>query len=119
MDKDLLIEELKNARENAYGWSLYFFKIDRRNSNPFTAYKVRFKNCRYLPEYAKILIDMVIKYQMKKINEIKEYTGKTQRFLVIELKQAVNWLKNNGIILLKILRRLLMKKLKENIMDMC
>ena len=46
MDKDLLIEELKNARENAYGWSLYFFKIDRRNSNPFTAYKVRFKNCR-------------------------------------------------------------------------
>ena len=79
MDKDLLIEELKNARENACGWSLYFFKIDRRNSNPFTAYKVRFKNCRYLPEYAKILIDMVIKYQMKKINEIKEYTGENTK----------------------------------------
>ena len=79
MDKDLLIEELKNARENAYGWSLYFFKIDRRNSNPFTAYKIRFKNCRYLPEYAKILIDMVIKYQMKKINEIKEYTGENTK----------------------------------------
>lgn len=64
MDKDLLIEIMNNARENIYSWSLYFFKIDRRNNNPFTAYKIRFKNNEYLPEYARILIDMVVKYQL-------------------------------------------------------
>jgi hypothetical protein len=58
---------------------LYFFKIDRRNNNPYTAYKVRFKNNHYLPDYAKKLIDMVIKYQLGKINEIKEYTGENTK----------------------------------------
>ena len=79
MNKDLLIEVLENARENKYDWSLYFFKIDRRNNNPFTAYKIRFKNSQYLPEYAKRLIDMVIKYQVKKIKEIKDYTGENTK----------------------------------------
>ena len=67
MDRDLLIETLKNIRKNVYSWSLYFFKIDRRNNNPFTIYKIRFKNDQYLPEYAKTLIDMIVKYQMEKI----------------------------------------------------
>ena len=75
MDKNLLIKTLKNVRENIYSWSLYFFRIDRRNNNPFTAYKIRFKNDKYLPEYAVLLIDMVIKYQLEKITDIKDYTG--------------------------------------------
>ena len=100
MDKDLLIEIMNNARENIYSWSLYFFKIDRRNNNPFTAYKIRFKNNEYLPEYARILIDMVVKYQLDKITEIKQV--KTQRFLAIGLKRIMYLLKSNGIILLKI-----------------
>ena len=79
MDKDLLIEIMNNARENIYSWSLYFFKIDRRNNNPFTAYKIRFKNNEYLPEYARILIDMVVKYQLDKITEIKDYTGENTK----------------------------------------
>lgn len=28
MDKDLLIETLKGAKENVHTWSLYFFKIE-------------------------------------------------------------------------------------------
>ena len=79
MDKDLLIEILKNARENIYNWSLYFFKIDRRDNNPFTAYKIRFKNNQYLPEYARTLLDMVVKYQLEKIAEIKDYTGENTK----------------------------------------
>lgn len=102
MDKDLLIEIMNNARENVYSWSLYFFKIDRRNNNPFTAYKIRFKNNEYLPEYARILIDMVVKYQLDKITEIKDYTGENTRFLAIGLKRIMYLLKSNGIILLKI-----------------
>lgn len=79
MNKDLLIETLKGAKENVHTWSLYFFKIDRRNNNPFTAYKIRFKNNQYLPEYARTLIDMVVKYQMGKIKEIKDYTGENTK----------------------------------------
>lgn len=75
MDKESLMETLKRVGTSSYSWALYFFKIDRRNNNPYTAYKVRFKSNRYLPDYAKSLIDMITKYQLEKINEIKEYTG--------------------------------------------
>lgn len=40
----MLVESLRNIETGLYGWVLYFFKIDRRNSNPYIAYKVRFKN---------------------------------------------------------------------------
>ena len=79
MDKNLLIKTLKNVRDNIYSWNLYFFRIDRRNNNPFTAYKIRFKNDKYLPEYAVLLIDMVIKYQLEKITDIKDYTGENTK----------------------------------------
>jgi hypothetical protein len=79
MDKKLLIDTLEHMATSSYSWALYFFKIDRRNNNPYTAYKVRFKNNHYLPDYAKKLIDMVIKYQLGKINEIKEYTGENTK----------------------------------------
>lgn len=75
MDKESLMETLERIGTSSYSWALYFFKIDRRNNNPYTSYKVRFKNNHYLPNYAKSLIDMIIKYQLGKINEIKEYTG--------------------------------------------
>lgn len=75
MDKESLMETLERIGTSSYSWALYFFKIDRRNNNPYTSYKVRFKNNHYLPDYAKLLIDMIIKYQLGKINEIKEYTG--------------------------------------------
>lgn len=75
MDKESLMETLERIGTSSYSWALYFFKIDRRNNNPYTSYKVRFKNNHYLPDYAKSLIDMTIKYQLGKINEIKEYTG--------------------------------------------
>lgn len=64
MDKKSLVEILECARNDSYSWALYFFKIDRRNNNPYTAYKIRFKNGNYLPQYAKALIDMIIKCQL-------------------------------------------------------
>lgn len=79
MDKELLVETLKDIESYSYSWALYFFKIDRRDNNPYTAYKVRFKNSRYLPEYAKTLADMIVKYQLGKIDEIKEYTGENTK----------------------------------------
>lgn len=79
MDKELLVEMLEGIERSSYSWALYFFKIDRRNNNPYTAYKVRFKNDRYLPEYAQSLVNMIVKYQLSKIAEIKDYTGENTK----------------------------------------
>lgn len=79
MDKKSLVEILECARNDSYSWALYFFKIDRRNNNPYTAYKIRFKNGNYLPQYAKALIDMIIKCQLGKISEVKDYTGENTK----------------------------------------
>lgn len=74
MDKEFLIRVLSGV-DSSYSWALYFFKVDRRNNNPYTAYKIRFKNGKYLPAYAEQLTEMIIKYQIGKIQEVKEYTG--------------------------------------------
>lgn len=79
MDKNALINTLKDIRTSSYTWSLYFFRIDRRNSNPYTAYKVRFKNNHYLPDYANTLMQMILEYQLEKIDEIREYTGENTK----------------------------------------
>lgn len=79
MDKELLVKILEQTGTSSYSWALYFFKIDRRNNNPYTMYKVRFKNDNYLSHYVKSLIGMVAKYQLGKINEIKEYTGENTK----------------------------------------
>lgn len=79
MDKKMLVEILRNIRTSSYSWALYFFNIDRRDSNPYTTYKVRFKSNYYLTDYANTLVEMIIKYQLEKINEIKEYTGENTK----------------------------------------
>lgn len=79
MDKELLVEMLEDIERSSYSWALYFFKIDRRNNNPYTAYKVRFKNDRYLPEYAQSLVNMIVKHQLGKRTEIKDYTGENTK----------------------------------------
>ena len=56
-----------------------YIVVDRRNNNPYTTYKVRFKNVNYLSHYVKALIGMVTKYQLGKIHEIKEYTGENTK----------------------------------------
>lgn len=79
MDKKLLVETLEKIDTSSYSWALYFFKIDRRNNNPYTAYKVRFKNDQYLATYAKTLAGMVASRQLDKVSEIKDYTGENTK----------------------------------------
>lgn len=79
MDKKLLVETLEKIDTSSYSWALYFFKIDRRNNNPYTAYKVRFKNDQYLAAYAKALAGMVASRQLDKVSEIKDYTGENTK----------------------------------------
>ena len=76
MDKETLIEELNDVLiDNKYTWCLYFFKIDRRNNNPFKAYKVRFKNDSYIRDYAISLTETIVNFKFKKIDSIADYTG--------------------------------------------
>lgn len=79
MDKELLIDTLELIGASPYSWALYFFKINRKNNNPYIVYKVRFKNDSYILEYAKSLVNMVVKYQLGKITEIKDYTGENTK----------------------------------------
>lgn len=79
MNKEKLIEILEQIKNGTYSWALYFFKIDRRNNNPYTAYKIRFKNDGYLLQYAYSLIDMIIKFQIGKISEVRKYTGENTK----------------------------------------
>ena len=88
MDKELLVEMLEGIERSSYSWALYFFKIDRRNNNPYTAYKVRFKNNRYLPKYAQSLVNMIVKYQLGKISEIKDYTGENTKVSCDKIKTS-------------------------------
>lgn len=118
MDKELFIEMLEDIGRSSYSWALYFFKIDRRNNNPYTAYKVRFKNDRYLPEYAQSLVNMIAKYQLGKITDIKDYTGENTKVSCDKIETSNELVKEQWIILLGILQMLQMKRWKENIMDM-
>lgn len=79
MDKELLVETLEIIGASPYSWALYFLKINRKNNNPYTVYKVRFKNDSYILEYAKSLVNMIVKYQLGKITEIKDYTGENTK----------------------------------------
>ena len=79
MDKKLLVETLEKIDASSYSWALYFFKIDRRNNNPYTAYKVRFKNDHYLAAYAKALAGTVANRQLNKVSEISDYTGENTK----------------------------------------
>ena len=82
MDKEMLVEILKQGNTSVYSWALYFFKIDRRKQNPYTAYKIRFKNDTYLQLYIDKLIEMVIENQLGKVSEIKKiYRGECKNFL--------------------------------------
>lgn len=68
--------------------------------NPYTVYKVRFKNAGYLPQYAVSLAHMINKFQVEKIDEVHEYTGENTKVSCDKL--AVN---NELLILFYIMKR--------------
>ncbi len=76
MSKSLLIDVCDSNNADNYIWSMLFFRIDRRSdTQPYTFYKVRFKNDGYLLTYAKSLMDSVKKYQISPIETVQEYDG--------------------------------------------
>lgn len=79
MDKKILVEMLDDVEKHSYSWMLYFFRIDRRSNNPYTVYKIRFKNDSYLPTYARVLMQMMKKNQLGRVSEIKDYTGENTK----------------------------------------
>ena len=79
MSKSFLRRTFEGIQANTYSWNLYFFKIDRRNENPYYVYKHTFKNTDYLPNYLMALRDTVIKYQIDSLESVQDYDGQNSK----------------------------------------
>ena len=79
MDKEQLQSCIEKADTRTHTWNLYFFKIDRRSSNPYTVHKVRFRNRDYLSSYVQALVKTIGGYQMKRVDEVRDYTGENSK----------------------------------------
>lgn len=75
MRKSILRKAVASA-QSGYTWSMYFFKIDRRNKKqPFTATKIRFKNNSYLDDYTAELLWAVAAHQIEPLTDVQQYDG--------------------------------------------
>jgi len=75
MSLELLKSAISTASKSNYGWSLYFFKIDRRKENPYLVYKIKFKKDSYLSDYSSKLCEMINKFQIEKLEDVQKYDG--------------------------------------------
>lgn len=80
MSKQILQDMFDILESNKYVWSLYFFKIDRRGrQQPYSTYKVRFKNDEYLPTYANSLLNATKRFQVEPISCVQDYDGENTK----------------------------------------
>lgn len=80
MSKQILQDMFNILESNKYVWSLYFFKIDRRGrQQPYSTYKVRFKNDEYLPTYANSLLNATKRFQVEPISCVQDYDGENTK----------------------------------------
>lgn len=79
MSKAFLRRTFECIQADPYSWNLYFFKIDRRNENPYYVYKHTFKNADYLPNYLITLRDTVVKYQIDPLESVQDYDGQNSK----------------------------------------
>lgn len=79
MSKTVLKTICNCGKDGQYSWSLFFFKIDRRNKQPYKMFKVRFKNVNYLTTYAANLIETVGRFQIESISNVQDYDGENSK----------------------------------------
>ena len=80
MSKQILQNLFASLETNEYVWSLYFFKIDRRGrQQPYSTYKVRFKNDNYLPTYANSLLNATKRFQVEPLSCVQDYDGENTK----------------------------------------
>ena len=79
MSKAVLKTICECGKDSQYSWSLFFFKTDKRNKQPYKVFKVRFKNANYLNTYAANLIETVGKFQIESISDVQDYDGENSK----------------------------------------
>lgn len=79
MSKAVLKTICECGKDSQYSWSLFFFKTDKRNKQPYKVFKVRFKNANYLNTYAANLIETVGKFQIGPISDVQDYDGENSK----------------------------------------
>jgi len=79
MSKTILNNICELAKDHNYTWSLFFFKIDKRAKQPYKAYKVRFKNPKYLTQYAANLINTTEHFLIAPLSHVQVYDGENTK----------------------------------------
>ena len=79
MSKAVLKTICECGKDGQYFWSLFFFRTDKRNKQPYKVFKVRFKNANYLTTYATNLIQTVDKFQVEPISDVQCYDGENSK----------------------------------------
>lgn len=80
MSKQVLQDMFTTIESNQYVWTLYFFKIDHRGKRqPYSMYKVRFRDDKYLPEYAGSLLNATRRFQVDPLSKVQNYDGENTK----------------------------------------
>lgn len=95
MSKQNILDTLVAIKDDNYSWNMYFFKVDKRNKNPYAVHKVRFQNRDYLATYAAKLAYMIENYQMSKIEKVQDYTGENSKVSCDKISLENELIKNN------------------------
>ena len=95
MSKELLRTTISETGTGTYAWSLYFFKIDRRNKNPYIVHKIRFRNIAALQKYAHGLMEIVGKYQIENLENVQTYTGENSKIACDKISLSDDLIKEN------------------------
>lgn len=116
MSKEILLDAIKNAQNNSYSWNLYFFRMDKRSNNPYFVYKVKFKNTKYLPDYASNLLNATQHFQIETLCDVQDYDGENTKVSCDKLLLDNELIKTQWNNLHSAVSRATNKKFKEKIM---
>lgn len=79
MSKAALKNMCSLLKEHSYSWTLYFFKVDKRATQPYKMNKVRFKNSSYLSQYVTNLLNAAENFQIDPISSVQDYDGENTK----------------------------------------
>lgn len=93
----MTIQEIKNHfnKGDDYSWSLYFFTINKKATNPYKAFKIKMRDVSLISNYAKNLLSCVSNYQLNKITNIEDYDGQNTKLTCDKISTNNDLIKEN------------------------
>lgn len=94
MSEKILYEIIDEIQHNKYSWDLYFVRINKKEDNPYCAYKYTFKKADYITNYIQVLCKSVKEHQLSKIESIQNYNGENCKTSCDKLNLDDNMIRN-------------------------